>query len=151
MDTIKRLFAKALVLFVAVVAVALLAAGPAAPPASAGGFTTLVGGIPVAITTHGNSSSTPIAVTWTTPPNFTPDYIRCVDELDGDASIYEWWVGMANNTAHKTTSGTNISTYVSTGGSTCGFGTATAGTITIAAACQQASESYSCLAIRYEK
>lgn len=131
-------------LLLALLAVAFLAAGPA----HAGGYTTAVGGIDLVLTLTGTSTSGPAEVTWTTPTNFTPDYIECVNELDGNPDIYKWFHGMISTSSVYVAQASGIVTYTSTGGGGCGF-TVAAGSIKIAAACQQASEDYSCIAVRY--
>ena len=136
------------------VAVALFAAAVlAVAPAGAAGMATQVGGLSLVITLTGTSTSGPADVTWDTPDNFDPDYVVCIDELDGEPNRYEWFRGMANESAILTTGSDGVMAYESeaAGAGGCGFDVDTAGTIVIDAACQTASESYSCWAFRYSQ
>lgn len=129
----------------AVAAVVLFAAvGAFAAPA------VNVGGMPLIMTTTGTSASSAVDVTWTTTPGFSPDFIQCVDELDGEPNVYTFYKGMAATSAFKLTGSSGVVTYVSAGGSTCHFVVdAAAGTIVIDATCQTNSEGYACVAARY--
>lgn len=137
-------------MFLALLAVALLAA----VPAGAAGFATQVGGLSLVMTTNGTATSGPAAVTWTTAVNYSPDVIQCINDTDSQPNMFTWYKGMSASYTMLTTGSTGVVTYTSINAATenCNYTVSTtAGTITIAAGCLVASQPYFCWAARYQQ
>lgn len=116
------------------------------------GYATNVGGLPIVISTHGHADGTLTAaddVTWDTPDNFTPDYVRCIDDVDSQPSINEWYLGMADGTALHS-NGSVVAAWHANGTANCNI-TAAAGSITITNKCLSANQGWTCIAVRYSK
>ena len=80
-----------------------------------------VGGVPLVFTSYG-TSTTPVAITVTTPKGFLPTYVRSMDNTATNPNTYEWYYGMPAASAIVRTGATGVSTYISSDGFTVAAG-----------------------------